>query len=70
MSRKPTPLKRILQDEGRRQAWLAERAGLDQATLSRIVTGRLVPTDREREAIAKALGRDVDELWPEAEVAA
>lgn len=65
-----TPLKRVLQSEGRRQTWLASQIGMDPPTLSRIVTGRLVPTDAERLAIAKALGREVEELWPDSKAAA
>lgn len=59
----PTPLKRLLVAEGRKQSWLAEKIGIDQATLSRIVNG-LHCDPSTREAIAKALCRSVDELWP------
>jgi transcriptional regulator with XRE-family HTH domain len=65
MADQPTPLKQFLQAEGRRQNWLAEQSGIDPATLSRIVTGRLIPTARERTEIARALKHDVAELWPE-----
>jgi lambda repressor-like predicted transcriptional regulator len=64
MQAKATPLKQFLRSEGRRQNWLAEQASIDPATLSRIVTGRLIPTERERAAIASALGCDVADLWP------
>ena len=66
-----TPLKRILFDEGRKQSWLASQAGLDQATLSRIVNG-LHCDDPTRAKIAAALGRSVGEVFPEdaADVAA
>lgn len=52
-----------MKDEGRSQVWLAGRIGKDQADVSRIVNGRLVPTDIEKAAIAKALGREVDDVW-------
>ncbi len=64
-----TPLGRILREEGRRQSWLAERVGVDQATMSRYVHGLHIPDDKRR-AIAEALGREISELWPESEVAA
>ncbi len=64
MSSAPTPLKRLLRDEGRKQSWLAERVGIAQPALSRIVNG--LHCDREtREAIAAALGRPVVDVFPE-----
>ena len=65
----PTPLKRILLDEGRRQSWLAERTGIDQATLSRIVNG-LHPSEANAQKIAANLGRQIEDLWPDAEAKA
>jgi lambda repressor-like predicted transcriptional regulator len=62
----PTPttaLKRVLLAEGRKQSWLAGQAGIREDQLSRIVNG-LHCDPSTREAIAKALGRSVDELWP------
>lgn len=58
-----TPLKRVLLDEGRKQSWLAQRVGIDEATLSRIVNGLHCPIEL-REAIASALRRPVADLWP------
>lgn len=63
----PTPLRRIMEDEGRRQSWLARRVGIDQSELSRIVNRGLIPPEQVRCAIAEALGRTVDELWPDLE---
>jgi transcriptional regulator with XRE-family HTH domain len=37
---------------------------LHEGRLSRIVNGRVVPTDRERQRIAKALGIPESELFP------
>jgi transcriptional regulator with XRE-family HTH domain len=59
-----TPLKRILLEEGRKQSWLAEKVGIDQPTLSRIVNG-LHCDAATCERIALALGRDVAELFPD-----
>lgn len=63
----PSPLKRILLAEGRRQTWLAGEVGIDPADLNRIVNRGLIPSDRVKQAIADALGRKVEELWPDAE---
>lgn len=57
-----TPLKRILMDEGRRQSWLAERTGIDQADISRIVRGGMHPGEDRARRIAQVLGRTVEEL--------
>jgi hypothetical protein len=65
MAQKPTPLKRIMLSEGRRQSWLAERIGQNQSEVSRIVNRGLVPDEEIRLAIAEALRRDPSELWPE-----
>lgn len=58
-----TPLRRILHDEGRKQSWLAERAGTDKATMSRIVNG-MHCDDGTQLKIANALRRDVCEVFP------
>ena len=57
-----TPLKRILLAEGRKQSWLADRAGMDRAQLSRIVNG-LHCDEATRERIAVALDRPVADLF-------
>lgn len=49
-----------------RQGEIADRAGLTDTELSRIVTGRRRPTDDQRKAIAKALGIAVADLFGEA----
>lgn len=68
MTEPSTPLKRVLLEEGRKQSWLAEKVGVDQPTLSRIVRG--LHCDAEtRTKIADALGREVQELWPEPQAA-
>jgi transcriptional regulator with XRE-family HTH domain len=58
-----TRLAQILEEEGRKQAWLAKKAGVDPGALSRYVHGLHVPDDK-REAIAEALGRDVVDVFP------
>lgn len=58
-----TPLKRVLRDEGRKQSWLAEKVGIDQATLSRIVNGLHAEASVQAK-IAEALRRPVADLFP------
>lgn len=65
-----TPLKRILEDEGRRQSWLARITGIDQADISRMANRGMHPSQDEAQRIAAALGRQVSELWPDLECAA
>jgi transcriptional regulator with XRE-family HTH domain len=58
-----TPLKLAIVASGRPQRDLAIELGLHESQLSRIVNG--LETDAgTRYAIADALGRDHDELWP------
>jgi transcriptional regulator with XRE-family HTH domain len=59
-----TPLQRIIVEEGRRQSWLAERVGISQSRMSLIVNGLHVDDDNLRTAIAEALRRPVDEIFP------
>ncbi len=60
-----TPLKSILLAEGRKQSWLAERVGIDQATLSRIVNRGLHCDQAMQARIADALGRPVADCFPD-----
>lgn len=59
-----TTLKRVLDEQGRRQNWLAEQVGVHESHISRIVNG-LHCNDATQRKIACALGRDVHELWPD-----
>lgn len=59
-----TPLKNVLREEGRRQDWLAEQVGADVYQVSRWVRGVHVPIETTRQAIARALGRHVEEVFP------
>lgn len=59
----PTAAKVAVVASGRSQREIALAAGIHPTHLSRVVNG-LRCDERTREAIATALGRDVDELWP------
>lgn len=58
-----TPLKRALEEDGRRQSWLAERLGTDARQVWGWVHGLHVPGDETKQRIAAALGRDVEALF-------
>lgn len=58
---KPTPLKRAIFDSGMRQKDIAARAGIDEATMSRIVNG-LHTSDANWRKLAKTLGKTADEI--------
>lgn len=60
-----TPLRVALAQAGVTQTELAESSGIERTRLSRIVNGLHADIDT-RAAIAAALGRHVDELWPPA----
>lgn len=60
-----TPLRAILDEEGRKHIWLANKVGIDKSRLSLIVNGLHVD-DATQAAIASALGRHVDEVFPSA----
>lgn len=63
-ARLETPLKRILDEDGRRQTWLAERVGVEPRQVWGWVHGLHVPREITQRAIADVLGRDVAELFP------
>jgi transcriptional regulator with XRE-family HTH domain len=58
-----TRLKLMLVQMGIKQEWLAQKTGLKPNTISRIVNGQM-PTLRNAQKIARALGTTVDALWP------
>lgn len=61
--RQPTPLKRAIFESERTQREIAAEIGMDPSHLSRIVNG-LHAADATRAAIAAALGRQVDDVFP------
>lgn len=64
-----TALKIAIVQTGRSSKEIAEELGIEPSTLSRYANGLHVPHDR-RQAIADALGRQINDLWPETPVAA
>lgn len=60
-----TPLKRLLTDEGRRQNWLADRTGIHESEISRIVKG-MDPGQARARKIADELSQTCSDLgWPQ-----
>lgn len=64
MPRIVTPLRLAIVASGRTQREVAETAHLGESRLSLIVNGHWNPDEATRQAIADALHRSVDELWP------
>jgi transcriptional regulator with XRE-family HTH domain len=64
-----TPLKLAFLQSEITQREVAEAVGLSEGQLSRIANG-LHTSQRNRQAIADALGRQVSDLWPELQRAA
>lgn len=60
-----TELRRILEDEGRSQAWLCRRLGVSRQAVGMWVHGIYTPVPETRAKIAELLGRDAHELWPD-----
>lgn len=65
-----TPLKRVLEEEGRKASWLARQVGVHPGSLQRWLDGTSVPTEENQRKVADALGRTVEELFPPHEDAA
>ena len=42
---------------------LARRTNLREATISKIMTGRVIPREYEKDRIARVIGRPVEELF-------
>jgi hypothetical protein len=59
-----TPLRQVLDAEGRRQSWLADLVGVDRADMNRAVNRGMHLGDDKHQAIADALNRRVEELFP------
>lgn len=60
-----TVLKVAFIEAGKKQIAVAQETGIENTKLSRIIHGYCEPSDEEKKAIAKALRRKVDHLFPE-----
>lgn len=59
-------LHRAIKEAGLTQRSVAEAAGIDPGTLSKIISLRINPTTAEMNAISRALQTPVSQLWPDA----
>lgn len=59
-----TPLKIAIVSSGKSIVQLSRETGFGETDISRWANGRHVPIKRTRDALAEALGRTVEELWP------
>lgn len=58
-----TNLKRIIDEKGVQQRWLAEQVGVTEVSMSRYVSGDRIPKAPMAIRMADALGVDVKELY-------
>ncbi|WP_425710659.1 helix-turn-helix transcriptional regulator [Fictibacillus sp. Mic-4] len=56
-------LKELLKDNGIKQSYIAEKAGITQGTLSMIVRGKSLPTLPVAFKIASVIGKPIEEIW-------
>jgi putative transcriptional regulator len=56
-------LKEIMKEQGRTQNWLSDKVGVNKATISLIINKKSVPTLSVALRIAKALERQVEDIW-------
>ncbi len=62
-------LKIAILHTGKTQADIAERLGISQTVMSQIVRGRVVPSEAEQKAIARALKVPISQIFPAQQVA-
>lgn len=58
-----TKLKRVINERGIKQSFIAEKAGISPGTLSKIVRGESIPTLPVAIKIARVLETTVEDLW-------
>lgn len=61
---KKNRLKAILDEHGSTQTWLAKKSGVSVAAINDFVKEKKSPTLDTARKIAKALNRDVNDIWP------
>lgn len=60
----PFHLKKLLVERREHAYEVAQRAGISETRMSRITTGRALPTDDEKRAIAMAMSLPVSVCFP------
>lgn len=56
-------LKEILDERGSKQVWLASKSGVNNTTLSNIISNRHNPSIEVALKIAKGLNLKVEDIW-------
>ncbi|WDL99314.1 helix-turn-helix transcriptional regulator [Alicyclobacillus sp. ALC3] len=56
-------LREALNEYGTKQSWLVAKTGIHPAVLSRVVTGKSLPSLLNAYKIARALGKRVEDIW-------
>ena len=56
-------LQEILDDEGRKQSWLANASNCDRSNINTICSGKSNPSLEVALKIAKALNRKIEDIW-------
>lgn len=59
-----TPVVRqVIDEQGRRQTWLADHLGVDQSLVSRILAGRRTVSEPDARLVSNILGAPFSLLW-------
>lgn len=58
-------LREILNERGIKAVWLADRVGMSKSALNEILHERREPTLTNARKIARVLGCEIGEIWPE-----
>jgi transcriptional regulator with XRE-family HTH domain len=64
MSPQNTALRTAIFVSGQKQFEIAKKAGIHESRLSKLARGHIDATDDEKRALARALRRPVEELFP------
>jgi putative transcriptional regulator len=59
-----TTLKQMIDENGVKQKWLAQKVGVTPPALNLIAHGKTLPTLRTAQKIARVMNTTVDVLWP------
>jgi transcriptional regulator with XRE-family HTH domain len=55
-------IKDLIKSSGFKQKWIAEQLGVSEITISNWVSGKYIPSKRNREKLSKILGVSITEI--------
>lgn len=58
-------LREVLKIQGLSQMELARRTGMHSSTVSLLVSGRMIPSEVQKQRISEALDMGIGEIWSE-----